>query len=132
MTTENELQQVKEALEHIIQYVLVDDEYIIATEALESLNKYTKRLKSEELVDGWQPIETAPEDGRFIYICTKYVRVESNSGEHDEEVGAAICRYDPSPFSELVWECQHLSHESIAYALNPTHWMPRPPLPKGG
>lgn len=51
MTTENELEQIKEALEEIAEYPNGGSNIRIAETGLKALNKYTERLKSEELME---------------------------------------------------------------------------------
>jgi hypothetical protein len=80
---------------------------------------------------GWQPIETAPKDGRWILTCRK-----GEGPEHWE-----ICAHEPSmwPTYELVegdiyrrvdkpihdWRGASNFHRA-------THWMPLPPPPGEG
>ena len=69
----------------------------------------------------WQPIETAPRDGtRIIGACRYYTKILA--------------------YSEAIEADEHFPHRVPArweddgegFALEPTHWLPIPPLPCGG
>ena len=70
-------------------------------------------LRCNPLAQSWQPIETAPKDGTQIIIAV--------AGDE----------YEPS---WAWWSDRHrawfIPHTSIAYQMEPTHWMPLPPPPE--
>ena len=63
----------------------------------------------------WQPIETAPRDGReLLCCCGDLIRV---------------CR--PKAFQQEVWEYfrDEVNAPGHTWSMEPTHWMPLPPAP---
>ena len=67
---------------------------------------------------GWQPIETAPKDGRFVFLYDKRNIPGDGvaTGRFDSDVG---CWYDGCNMD------RYLEDES----LTPTHWQPLPSPP---
>lgn len=73
----------------------------------------------------WQPIETAPKDGTWVLV---YGFI--NDGYQNE------CRITTAQWAKVLdysdqycWRYAH--YESGHYGqIEPTHWMPLPPLPK--
>lgn len=91
----------------------------------------------------WQPIKTAPLDGKQVLIyykndCNKgriikakYVKrfteessIESENYEYSEEKDEY---FTPEGWYEIIDNWDEFSHVSINYI--PTHWMPLPPEP---
>ena len=60
----------------------------------------------------WQPIETAPKDGRLILMITKNA---------SDICGVYVAYWN----DEMDWFQFHKE----GYVTNPTHWMPIPALP---
>jgi hypothetical protein len=70
----------------------------------------------------WQPIETAPKDGRLVDVWTVRGRVADVHWGVDTEGNQAVGwlkPYNPDINSQLMREGA------------PTHWMPLPASPKG-
>ena len=69
----------------------------------------------------WQPIDTAPKDGRLILV--------------GNETGVWVACYDaifPSGYRPSnPWRSMLLNHDHIRrnHSLEPTHWMPLPKAP---
>lgn len=62
---------------------------------------------------GWQPIETAPKDGTQIIIAV--------AGDE----------YEPGwAWWSALRRAWFIPNTSIAYQMEPTHWMPLPPPPE--
>lgn len=75
-----------------------------------------------QAVPDWQPIETAPKDGRLIFVG------------HEKGVWAARYNdifssgYKPTnPWRSMLLNHDHIRHN---HSLTPTHWMPLPQPPK--
>ena len=77
----------------------------------------------------WQPIETAPKDGRQILAYLPYGRgyqaiVKWNHANNDWYVALEFQRPKPDNPSKMIpWI-------TFRYALEPSHWMPLPEPPK--
>jgi hypothetical protein len=63
------------------------------------------------MMDGWQPIETAPNDGIRVLLWHSTWQAPSSGQWYGDKWSVG---YDLSPF-----------------AMQPTHWRPLPPPPKG-
>ena len=65
----------------------------------------------------WQPIETAPKDGRYVLCFAR--------GKHD--AGSQNAREDQ-------WRVDHFSRRGVWWRMLPetpyTHWQPLPPPPE--
>lgn len=70
--------------------------------------------------EGWQPIETAPKDGRYILVF------------HTMPIIARWYTHfrngKPDPFREPEWDCRCMAAD--VPPVEPTHWMPLPEPPK--
>lgn len=75
----------------------------------------------------WQPIETAPKDGRYLMV-----------GNED---GVWVACYTPTfqsgfqpdnPWISLMLNHRHIEKVKRNYSSVPTHWMPLPQAPKVG
>lgn len=74
-------------------------------------------------MDDWQPIETAPRDGRYILGWIPGVGVMHWHGCNGDIVG--MCWGAEKADNSGYWVCPHY------FKPEPTHWMPGPPPPKG-
>jgi hypothetical protein len=88
----------------------------------------------ETAMSEWQPIETAPKDGRHILVfvdCaeTPIVRLAFwSDGELWEMQG-----YDSLEEVRGWWSYENsVTQEKLDGPVEPTHWMPAPEFPKAG
>ncbi len=79
-----------------------------------------KRIKTLETEQKWQPIETAPKDGRVILLY----------GELSVSTGGAVTPRKSS--NEVYIGHWHTRWQTGNFAIweNPTHWMPLPEPPE--
>lgn len=82
--------------------------------------------RPESVLQGWQPIETAPKDGTDLLIfdprmpvCTAY---------WSDSVWASVNNPTRGQGGGWVQEV----HRSDTFVYSPTHWMPLPPAPTMG
>lgn len=69
----------------------------------------------------WQPIETAPNDGRWVIVAIEYDTL-------DDYPFCGVCQFRRGQWQILVDEnTNYLSDTSFG---SPTHWMPLPNPPK--
>jgi len=75
--------------------------------------------------DKWQPIETAPKDGRYLMVGNKDgVWIASYSAQFQSG-------YKPdNPWISLMLNHRHIEKVNRNYSCVPTHWMPLPTPPK--
>ena len=73
---------------------------------------------------GWQPIETAPKNGRTILVWNGL-----NSGFYTraQDMGVALWRKQAFPDGQECWCAQDCCDGVTTY--EPTHWMPLPEPP---
>ena len=71
----------------------------------------------------WQPIETAPKDGRWLLV---YCPDGSNSYNDDPPLFVTTAFFD-SEWRGGVW--YHHYDDGVGHYLQPTHWMPLPEAP---
>jgi hypothetical protein len=74
----------------------------------------------------WQPIETAPKDGRDIIVM--YIHIETPI------VHAAFWLEDEDATEETGWwtyDWSEVSRTKMDEHYTPTHWMPLPEPPNG-
>lgn len=72
-----------------------------------------------DLLPTWQPIETAPKDGRDILVCWG----------PDYVIEMAMWDIGTKQFVYSVWREGPLEDTPIPFCETPTHWMPLPDLP---
>jgi hypothetical protein len=79
----------------------------------------------------WQPIETAPRDGRDVLIFIPAVVLERGLVLHHSCVTAAFCTdaEDPNARWSLSWVSGY-DWEGPLDDRQPTHWMPLPDPPE--
>lgn len=70
----------------------------------------------------WQPIHTAPRDGRCVLLFASI----DDDGEN-MFVGSFVAPTESGPFGEFIWKEQ--SGASITAERVVTHWMPLPEPP---
>jgi hypothetical protein len=70
----------------------------------------------------WQPIATAPQDGTLLWLCESGIPL----GLAIPHQVAGHWRVHKFYVAGGYWESAILGR-----VLNPTHWMPLPPPPKG-
>lgn len=83
-----------------------------------------QRLKHLLIYDlRWQPIATAPKDGRYILLA-------GPSGYSGTPLRVEVCRWYPEyrPFQPWV---THSNDSFLDGGEAPTHWMSLPPVPEG-
>ncbi len=87
--------------------------------------KYLEREQHRRTaVSEWQPIETAPKDGRWVLVY-------GGKSVHDPQDGSRAfeCKCDT-----VIQAFQNLSGEwegmADGWTYRPTHWMPLPPPPE--
>lgn len=75
--------------------------------------------------DKWQPIETAPKDGRYLMVGNEDgVWIASYSAQFQSG-------YKPdNPWISLMLNHRHIEKVNRNYSSVPTHWMPLPTPPK--
>jgi hypothetical protein len=79
----------------------------------------------------WQPIETAPRDGREILGC--HISENFSDGPWTMRFSPASGVWAPSWDGSWVIESQtDVSGITYATLSRPTHWQPKPELPKWG
>ena len=129
-----DLKQVREALEELTGNGTIPlglDSYEIHTDTVEKCCKALTLLDGKVMVDGWQPMNTAPKDGTEILVW----RDDSGSfiARHTDGYGVI-----PEHEQDEEWCTEEtLEHEgwwSDAYGRQegpetPTHWMPIPTGP---
>jgi hypothetical protein len=71
----------------------------------------------------WQPIETAPKDGRDVLL---YFPLDGLSDRHAKTV---IAYWSESPLMGPRWTFQMRAARAYSDAYQPTHWMPLPDAP---
>lgn len=71
----------------------------------------------------WQPIETAPKDGRYILLAAP-------SGYITTPLRVEVCKYYPEYRPLQPW-VNHSNDSFLDGGEGPTHWMPLPDPPKG-
>ena len=100
-------------------------------------------LDSEVVMAEWQPIETAPKDGRAILIYEPsghYGRLSNEDWDFNEHgIGTQIARrFDDYRFAIGYWRINRRPDSNEEYGgwgnrncadVNPTHWMPLPDPP---
>ena len=80
----------------------------------------------------WQPIETAPRDGNDILVYWPIVAVDDGGDLTDRIVNgqAFVSAWVPGDYwwepTEVESGCDE---DDTAFAPQPSHWMPLPPLP---
>ncbi len=79
---------------------------------------------SAATITDWQPIETAPKDGRLMLLW--------DASNPDGYVVARWARDDrrPGPFGPFVWLSGHVRYGERLAEQIPTHWMPLPAPPE--
>ena len=78
------------------------------------------------VVQGWQPIESAPKDGTSILACVSgYVPSQVQWVEFD-----GVGKWSDDP--EMFMEEYHFRAYFSGTAYDPTHWMPLPTSPLAG
>lgn len=70
--------------------------------------------------DTWQPIATAPKDGRYIILA-------GPSGYITTSLRAEICRYDAEYRPLQPW-VNHANDSFMDGGPAPTHWLPLPTM----
>ena len=66
----------------------------------------------------WQPIETAPKDGRDVWLFTK-----------DDYPAQFVGSFVDDPLAGGYWRHAEELVANVLGEANPTHWMPLPPPP---
>lgn len=91
----------------------------------------TKILEVETIsftpdVSGWQPIETAPKDGRWLIMAGGEIRV-GLSGSSIKSETASVTRWDGQG-----WKTNRFSGwGGDCFYRDPLYWLVIPPLPDG-
>lgn len=70
----------------------------------------------------WQPMETAPKNGKTILIFDSYAQIRGET-MGDDGYGITCARFDRGN-----WQI-HCRNDNIIYCVNPTHWMELPEIP---
>lgn len=73
-------------------------------------------------MSNWQPIETAPRDGK------DFVGLGRNWGDPDGEYHAHVVHFTENESTEGDWYGRGADGIRVRFAYL-THWMPLPPLP---
>jgi hypothetical protein len=92
----------------------------------DKLEAKVKDLEAKVEGNGWQTIETAPQDGTKILVCGG-----NKSSDLSKETSLdtpMVVRWDAG---EQVWEAQHTCYYGV-YADSPTHWAKLPQIPTKG
>jgi hypothetical protein len=76
-----------------------------------------------EMVEGWQPIETAPRDGTFILACFEHPHRKYNSHRPSDYIGVVSARWIDHNGGGWTW------HGISGHV---THWRPLPAPPSIG
>lgn len=105
------------------------DRIATLTEQLEAARRDAKEAEAC-LVEGWQPIETAPKDGTEIILGWDIASVWIvRSGWWEDGFDMIEGGYDEE--CEGWWSYRHsVTQEKLDGYDNPTHWMPLPKPPK--
>ena len=74
----------------------------------------------------WQPIETAPKDGRDIIVM--YMHIDTQI-VHAAYFGSEADGYEPGEVGWWTYEYSEVSRLKLDDWMAPTHWMPLPPAP---
>lgn len=76
---------------------------------------------------GWQPIETAPRDGRWVLVCG------GTPADDFSEKRPAVAQWtDDLNGRKTEWHWQFAWYDGGYYGVyeSPTHWQPLPPPPE--
>jgi hypothetical protein len=76
----------------------------------------------------WQPIETAPKDGRDIIVM--YVHIDTQC-VHSAYYATAAEGYEAGDIGWWSYVFSEVSRTKLEGFMAPTHWMPLPPPPEG-
>lgn len=76
--------------------------------------------------EDWQPIETAPKNGRPILVFGEFAG-EITGPAGDPFIGVAIWRGDRTDYPGFEWSAENTDAYSGWW--KPSHWMPLPPPP---
>lgn len=77
-------------------------------------------MEREENEQGWQPMETAPKNGSFVWAWNP----------HQPEVMRRL-RWGRRLNGRLKTE-DWVTHKGCVTSYEPTHWLPAPPVPSEG
>ena len=66
----------------------------------------------------WQPIETAPKDGRDLWLYTE-----------NDYPAQFVCSFVDDPLAGAYWKYAEELVNNVLCEASPTHWMPLPDPP---